>query len=220
MFNCTCMFVYAYFPRSNIRCDYLLYCCQHLRWHWKPVCMRNTACIHTVCVSEKQSMCMYLCVNVLPRRLYSVPVPIMDGVMGIFDPPHTGTHVPEEIHLALTHLQGQEINLRHTEDKRKILYINWNITLCIILLVISHHVNTVKELKGERKREREIKMQWESWSTYVIQVRLTVSTPHNPILSQITFAKHVIEAMKFASQRHHIYRGTVYLLCLGWVFSV
>ncbi len=107
---CRCRSVYAYFPRSNIRWDYYLYCSQHLRWY------QQTLHVYIPYVSEKQSMCMYLWVNVLPRRFYSVPVPIMDGVMGIFDPPHTGTHVPEEIHLPLTHLQGQEINLRHTED--------------------------------------------------------------------------------------------------------
>lgn len=36
----------------------------------------------------KKRACVCVCVNTLPRRLYSVPVPIMDGVMGILDPPH------------------------------------------------------------------------------------------------------------------------------------
>jgi len=45
-----------------------------------------------------------------------MPVPIMDGVMGIFDSSHTWTHIPEEIHFPLTHLQGQEINLRQIEE--------------------------------------------------------------------------------------------------------
>lgn len=44
----------------------------------KPIkCMRH---------GTKKRACV--CVNTLPRRLYSVPVPIVDGVMGILDPPH------------------------------------------------------------------------------------------------------------------------------------
>ena len=50
--------------------------------------------------------------KVVPRRLDPVPVAIMDGVMGIFDPSNTRTHVPEKIDLPFTHLQGQEINLK------------------------------------------------------------------------------------------------------------
>lgn len=43
----------------------------------------------------------------------------MDGVMGIFDPSNTGTHIPEEIYFSFTHLQGQEINLKCRGKKRK-----------------------------------------------------------------------------------------------------
>lgn len=57
-----------------------------------------------------------LCADTLPGRLNAVPVPIVDGVMRVLDSAHTRAHVPEEVHLSLPHLQGQEINLR---DKAK-----------------------------------------------------------------------------------------------------
>lgn len=54
-----------------------------------------TAGTFSAALNEKAIKCMchgtknvHVCVNTLPRRLYSVPVPIMDGVMGILDSPH------------------------------------------------------------------------------------------------------------------------------------
>ena len=63
--------------------------------HWE------TKHVH-VCVC----VCVCVCANLLPRRLDSVPVPVMNGVMWVLDPPHTWTHVPEEIHFPFAHLQG------------------------------------------------------------------------------------------------------------------
>lgn len=84
----------------------------------------------------------------LPRRLDPVPVSIMDGVMGIFDPPHTWTHIPKEIHLPLAHLQCQEINLRQSRHmlntlQKIIVVIYFRLRLpCLVLIYPLNKMNT------------------------------------------------------------------------------
>lgn len=67
---------------------------------------------------ERACSCLHTGAETSPRRLNAVPVPVVDGVMGILDPPYAWTDIPQEVHLPLSHLQGQEIHLKPTGETR------------------------------------------------------------------------------------------------------
>lgn len=109
---------------------------------------------------------------IIPRRLDPVPVAIMDGVMGIFDPSNTRTNIPEEIHLPFTHLQGQEINLKCRRYKKKSKYSPWS-----------------KEI---RKKEFLSRTQKNNWLKSIIQSFILLKSLILSVKMQMCYLLHYI----------------------------
>lgn len=71
----------------------------------------------------------------LPWGLDPMPVSIVDDEVGIFDTADPWSHIPQEVHLTLPHLNCQEIHLHTIEE----IQLSSNMTLCVFGRVISSY---------------------------------------------------------------------------------